>query len=168
MNLPLDPQDLLAEAIASTSGCSIDVARREALPLTEWLDDHGAHLVYDVKLPTSAPKGDPKTAAASIENLNDRQWAVWWVLSYYGPLTDEVAVERYDAFTGMNLRTVAYCNPDISPRLLPPQSAASIRSRRAELVRAGHVYDTGEKRATSNGGQARVWAARSEAGIAAA
>lgn len=149
---PLIPEDLLPLAIAETSGCSIDVARAEALPLLEYLSDNGARISYDLALPKSAPAGDPTTAAAEISDLNDRQWAVWWLLDYHGPQTDEKLTEHYQRLTEGGA-------VPFRGHILPPQTPQSIRSRRAELVRAGHVQATGERRPTSNGGTAAVWRA---------
>jgi hypothetical protein len=106
-----------------------------------------------LSLPTSVPSGEPKSAAKEIDNLSDRQWAVWWLLSFYRRLTDEELVERYGLHSGARAANKGGC------RILPPQTPQSIRSRRAELVRAGHVVKTAERRPTSNGGTAAVWAA---------
>lgn len=127
----------------------VDQAQRLLEGLTElgWLPPAPM-----VSLPESVPAGEPATAASEIENLTDRQWAVWFVLSHFGPQADEELVDRYAAGVFGS-----------AGNILPPQTPQSIRSRRAELVRAGHVAKTGERRPTSNGGTAAVWVARTDA-----
>lgn len=141
MDRSLDPNDLVSPDILAH------------------LREHGAHIVYDVAPPSSVPAGEPATASSEIGNLTDRQWAVWWLLSHRGPLTDEGLVEAYERLSGSTI--APFSNPTAG-RILPPQTPQSIRSRRAELVRAGHVTKTSERRPTSNGGTAAVWVARSD------
>lgn len=122
---------------------SPDVA--EAQRLISELGRLGWHVAADVSLPTSAPKGDPKTAAEQIEDLERRHHDVWWELHAYGKQSAE---EIHGA-----LRTHGN-----------PQSEASVRSRLVELERAGHVRRVeGMKRRTRNGGWGQVWAARRSA-----
>lgn len=148
--------EALTDAIAQTSGCLRFAAEAEATPILETLSDLGFHLVADVSLPNSAPRGD--RAAEKIDDLSERQWAVWFVISHFGPLTDEEADARYQAGVFGSEGNV-----------LPPQTPQSIRSRRKELERAGHVAATGEKRQTKAGGWGQVWVtAESGRGVEAA
>src|SRR5690606_24038951 len=71
MNRPLDPTDLIAQGIAETSGCSIEVARTEALPLLAYLEDHGARISYDLALPERAPAGKRETSRKAAESQGD-------------------------------------------------------------------------------------------------
>lgn len=161
MTRPETPVEALAAALhsdrnshASGSVCDSDCATwvmdmREAEGLVDALAEVGWHLSADMALPSSVPAGDPRTAPSSIDDLSDRQWGCWWVLGLYcdGLTSDELA-ERYE----LNRQTFN----------LAPQSAASIRSRLAELARAGHVLKTQERRRTPNGGSAVVWRAVDE------
>jgi hypothetical protein len=123
-----------------------DVA--EAQRLLDALGAIGWHIAKDIALPSEAPAGRRETsrkAAESIRDLSDRQWAVWWSLGSRGPLTDEELIERY-----------GWMREQFN---LPPQTPQSIRTRRAELVRAGHVVDSGERRPTKSNRMATVWRA---------
>lgn len=108
--------------------------------------------VDELELFPSAPARwtDPKTshdAAASItrEQIRRSQIAVLDVLRL-APATDEALVARY----------VGLCrDPDLD---LPRQSPSGIRTRRNELVRAGLVYDTGNRDRLRSGRFAIVWA----------
>lgn len=90
---------------------------------------------------------DPETshnAAASIENVTDRQRAVHEALSEYGPITHEELVAKY-----VETRAV---------HVWPEQTPSSIRSRCAELVKLDLVRHDGYGR-TVNGGKSRTWRA---------
>lgn len=124
----------------------------------------GWHLSPDLSLPTSAPSRGPRisdVAAASVDDLEDRHFAVHALLAIDGQgMTDEELVERYCA--------IADGNGEYLPLFQhPKQTPQSIRTRRAELVRAGHVVDTGQTRPTKSGRQAVVWAAVGSAEVAA-
>lgn len=92
--------------------------------------------------------GDPDTSHAAARSvrpfLTARREAVLLVLSGAGPMTDEELHAEY-AFA-------------VALDVVPPQSASGLRTRRSELVDAGMVVDTGERRATASGRQAVVWA----------
>ena len=93
----------------------------------------------------AARRTDPETsheAAESIRDLTERQWAVLASLDSHGEMADHVLVEYY----GFRVPGVV------------EQSPQSIRSRRAELVKAGLVEHTGEYVKTYSGRRARVWA----------
>lgn len=131
-------------------GCSDGLKRLDmgqAVKFEELLSSQGWMLVPKVSVPRSVPKGDPADNWQTIDDVSDRAYAVWWLLSFRGPLTDNELVERYD--------------PDLH-HWMPKQGDSSIRSRRAELVRAGLVEWTGEKRPTGNGGSGKVWRALGE------
>ena len=94
---------------------------------------------------------DPSTshaAAASIteDTLRESHTAVLGFLREYGPLTDVDLVIGYTDAVGLGM--------------YPRQSQSGIRSRRAELVAAGLVEDTGERTRLASGRQAIVWAAK--------
>lgn len=94
---------------------------------------------------------DPATshrAAQSITDkaLSDARRSVLDLLELIGPATDTAMLEGYD------LRRVAY--------LWPHQSPSGLRSRRAELVLGGLVYDTGRRTILISGRQSIVWAVR--------
>lgn len=93
-----------------------------------------------------ARNSDPQTswdAAASVDQVREKQTAVLRVLTQHGPLTHEELVSTYyDAQLG-----------------LPMQSPSGIRTRCNELVKMGLVEWTGEKRVMTTGRKARVWRA---------
>jgi len=93
-----------------------------------------------------ARRTDPETsheAAASVENLRASQHAVWALLREIGPSTDEELAEAVRQ----------------SPRFLI--SPSGLRTRRHELVDAGLVHDTGQRKILATGRRAVVWAATS-------
>lgn len=136
---PTTPLDALTAAIDSLPSLWSEPAQ-----ILEALGEQGWHLSPDLSLPRSVPKGDPATAAAEIDDVTQRQWCAWNTLCTLGPLTSDELAERYD---------------ELLTNRVTPQSAASIRSRLAELERAGHVRRIDERRRTRNGGLARVWVA---------
>lgn len=76
-------------------------------------------------------------------DLSAEQAAVQDFLKGYGPCTDDEMVEVY---------------PKVYNHV--PQSASSLRARRAELVTRGLVEWTGLKVRTPSGGLVRTWRAR--------
>jgi RecJ-like exonuclease len=90
-----------------------------------------------------ARRSDPETsreAAASItaERLRNSQQIILNTLRRYGPMTDE----------------------DIYRRTATTMSPSGARTRRAELVARGLVYDTGKRETLASGRKAVVWGAR--------
>ena len=100
-----------------------------------------------------ARRTDPDTSKTAASSGHDRptltasRSAVLSALRAAGPSTDEAVVAFYRREAGRE------------GSLLPRQSESGIRSRRAELVDAGLVVDTGEKRATVSGRPSTVWRA---------
>lgn len=91
---------------------------------------------------------DPWTswaAARSITDLRPRLAAILHCFDAWGPMTDERLVYRYTTLVGR-------------PGGYPSQTPASIRSRRCELQRLGHVVETGEVGRTQTGGKSLVHA----------
>lgn len=90
-----------------------------------------------------ARRTDPDTswaAARSIpeDQLRESQRVILTILRLNGPLTDEQIAERLDDF-----------QHTISP--------SGARTRRAELVAAGYVRDSGKRTRMSSGRMAIVW-----------
>lgn len=103
--------------------------------------------------PARARTTDPGTshaAAASIteDTLRANQAAVLDFLRASGPMTDATLVEAYNGTAWSDGTT------------LPRQSQSGLRTRRAELVTAGLVTDTGEREFLASGRKAIVWAAK--------
>lgn len=121
MNRPLDPRDLIALALADTSGCSLDVARREAEPLLAFLEDHGAHIAYGVSLPTEVKRG--REGRLDLTDFTEAVLALFLT----GPL---------DTFS---LNTVYADRSSGLPGLYPKRSWDTPRKRLSELERAGFV-----------------------------
>jgi hypothetical protein len=159
---PLDPADTLAWALHHNRCCQLGAAFDfgEADDLRALMAELGAHLAYETSLPTEAPRGVKTSdeAASNLEDLADRHWAVHWVHGLHPQgLTDPELVEQYEsARETFNL---------------PRQSASSLRSRRHELVVAGHLEPL-----MSDGKQVRrpiagrsstagVWVARGSSGV---
>lgn len=89
---------------------------------------------------------DPITshqAAASVREITKTHERVLEVLERYGPATDE-EIERYY----FNLAEL-FDWPKASP--------SGLRSRRAELVTLGKVFDTGQRGKTASGRQTAIW-----------
>lgn len=88
-----------------------------------------------------ARRTDPTTsheAAESVQNLTETQKFILKAL--VRPRTDVELVEAYRAF-----------------KLAPRASESGIRSRRAELVQAGVVVDSGDRTKLPSGRMATVW-----------
>lgn len=84
---------------------------------------------------------DPETsreAAESVTNMTLYRMNVLVLLDQQGPMTDEELVTAFEA-----------------AKL--PHSPSGVRTRRAELVRTGHVRWTGEWAPMSTGRRARTW-----------
>lgn len=99
-----------------------------------------------VRMKAVARNSDPITshqAAASVKDINKTHERVLEVLERYGPATDE-EIERYY----FNLAQL-FDWPSASP--------SGLRSRRAELVALGKVYDTGERGKTASGRATAIW-----------
>jgi hypothetical protein len=147
---PLIPEDLLPLAIAETSGCSIDVARAEALPLLEYLSDNGAFITYGVALADRAVAGKRSTsrkAAESIADLGGGMKAVYDLIAANGShgLTDDELAQQYDGFAAAN----GY----------PPLAPDSPRKRRMQLADARLLVDSGTTRPSRYGREQIVWVA---------
>lgn len=85
---------------------------------------------------------DPHTsheAAAQVDNLTATKQAILKALNH--PRTDVDLISAYQSLYGA-----------------PRASESGIRSRRAELVAAGLVQDTGERIKLASGRRAIVWA----------
>lgn len=101
-----------------------------------------------VRVAALARETDPDTsrqAAASIsqDSMRETQRMVLAILERYGPSCDE------DIAT--------YAAQLTEHEGWPRQSPSGLRSRRAELVAAGLVRDSGERTRTSTGRQTIVW-----------
>lgn len=97
-----------------------------------------------------ARRTDPETsheAAASVTGVTRKQAAVWGVILLYGPITDEAIAGRYASWHAKD------------PTQCPPQSPSGLRTRRAELVAAGLVQDSGLRRTLSSGRRGIAWQA---------
>lgn len=99
-----------------------------------------------VRMKAVARTSDPITshqAAASVRDITKTHERVVEVLERYGPATDE-EIERYY----FNLAQLFEW---------PSASPSGLRSRRAELVAMGLVYDTGERGKTASGRATAIW-----------
>lgn len=115
-----------------------------------FLKDHGWVVQRAEPLPNMAPARGPITshaAAASIDDLSDRHYAICFALDILGSATDEELANSFE-----NTRVQYHLEAG-------PQSDSSIRTRRKELARSGHVQWTGEYRPTKSGRKAMVWEA---------
>ena len=101
------------------------------------------------ELPSHAPSRGPRTsdeAAESIADMSTRHYHTWCAFTEIGPATDEELAAAY---------------PGLAEKWgYTPQSPSSLRTRRAELVRAGHIEATTLLRPTRSGRNARVWQAK--------
>jgi hypothetical protein len=108
-----------------------------------WCDQHRPEVIYTNTTPR-ARNTDPTTshqaaASVAIDTLTRTQALILEALRAHGPLTDEQLCHR------------------IAEVERKPVSVSGIRTRRSELVTAGRVVDTGERRQTTTGRQAIVW-----------
>lgn len=91
---------------------------------------------------------DPTTSKAAADSVavtdaTATQLAILAILDTYGASTDEQIAEAYDVLT--------------SRRQAPRVSPSGLRTRRAELVTAGLVVDSGVKGTTRAGRSCIVW-----------
>lgn len=146
-------RDVMAAAIhRACPGTAPWAAVAEAEAILDELARYGWRLtdVADRSEQARARRTDPdtsRTAADSIDDLNARQSAVLFALYELGPGTDAELVARYPGLV------------ERFPDVYPHQSPQSIRSRRAELVAADHVIDTGERGLSDYGRPAVIWSA---------
>lgn len=87
---------------------------------------------------------DPQTshdAAKSVRNLSEAKQVI--LSQLYTPKTDEELLEDYNLL--MNLQGGNWISP------------SGLRSRRSELVSAGLVADSGERKRLKSGRNAIVW-----------
>lgn len=145
-------RDVLAAAIRRASGTAERTALVEADAILDELARFGWRLT-DVALPQEAKartgaRTTSRLAAETIDDMSARHAGVLQCLWEIGPATDGEIVARYQGL-------VERFGPDI----YPPQSPASIRSRRAELVAAGHVRATGEQDLSEHGRPCNIWQA---------
>lgn len=94
---------------------------------------------------------DPSTshqAAGSVENITATQTAILKLLSGF-PMTDEELIHHYNQQIRMGA----------DARDFPRASESGIRSRRAELVKLGYVFDSGHRTKISSGRNAIIWKA---------
>lgn len=92
---------------------------------------------------------DPITsheAAASVRNITETHNRILGMLKNHGPMTDEDLFEMW-SFKARVLDEWGSISP------------SGLRSRRAELVDAGFVEDSGEKGKTRSGRSCIVWKA---------
>lgn len=97
---------------------------------------------HQLALTPRARNTDPETshqAATSVADLRHTQRIVYTLLSIEGPQTDEELLLLW--------------NDRIAERISP----SGLRTRRNELVDAGLVRDTGERRPIQSGRNAIVW-----------
>lgn len=135
----------------TTDGRDVLTRLRNRAPLSEGAEQttRSPHRLADAS--ASSPRAharptDPQTsqaAARSVRALRDSQNAVLKLLRELGPMDDVLLIERYQEAVLEGLR--------------PNQSPSGIRSRRAELVEAGEVRDSGRKVRTEGGRNAIVW-----------
>lgn len=93
----------------------------------------------------NARRTDPETswwAAKSVANLRPTQLMILRLLSYQAG-TDEQIAEGYQLL--------------VDNDLVPPVSPSGLRSRRAELVDLGYVFDSGLRATLTTGRKAIVW-----------
>jgi hypothetical protein len=142
---------ILEDALTADGLTGRWAAQAEAMDLVAKLHQLGAHICTESHDPlpvtARARHGDPHTsklAALTVDNMNDRQMAVLTVAEMFGePFTYDDLIWRYDC------RRVDGRFPlHVQARLgrgyeLPAQEPSSIRSRCAELRRAGFIVQDG-------------------------
>lgn len=104
-----------------------------------------------------ARRHDPQTsrdAAASVVNLGRTQDAILFLLSEYGPQTDEKIA---DMFYTRNCWSIPRDQNLFSVMVSP----SGLRSRRAELVRMGKIETCGIGK-TASGRNCHIWRAVAE------
>lgn len=117
-----------------------------SLSLFDIEQEHRTDPNEPVRFKAVARNTDPITshkAAASVRDISKTHERILEVLDRYGPATDEDIQRYYD-----NLAQLFEW---------PPASPSGLRSRRAELVAMGKVYDTGERWKTASGRATAVW-----------
>lgn len=104
--------------------------------------------IIELRAVAGARATDPETSRLAAQSLRpdrmrETQRVIVEILHRFGPACDEdIAV---------------YANQLASLDEAPKQSPSGLRSRRAELVAAGIVRDSGERTKTSSGRQTIVW-----------
>lgn len=83
------------------------------------------------------------TAAASVRDISKTHERIIEVLDRYGPATDEEIFNYY-----FNLAELFEW---------PKASPSGLRSRRAELVTLGTIFDTGKRGTTASGRATTIW-----------
>lgn len=89
---------------------------------------------------------DPETsheAAQSVSDISETKMVIRALLFY--PMTDQQLIRAYQEA--------------VSNKIAPEASESGIRSRRAELVDAGLVIDTGNYGTTPSGRRSKIWRA---------
>jgi hypothetical protein len=147
----LNPEErTLAEALTLDGLTGPWAAAAEAMDIVAKLHQLGAHICFerhDLPDKARARHGDPDTshhAALTVDNMNDRQMAVLTVAEMFGePFTYDDLIWRYDCRRvdgRFPLHVQARLGRDYE---LPAQEPSSIRSRCAELRRAGFIVQDG-------------------------
>jgi hypothetical protein len=141
---------ILADALTADGLTGPWAAAAEAMDIVGRLHQLGAHICtesHDLPDQARARHGDPDTshhAALTIDNMNDRQMAVLTVAEMFGePFTYDDLIWRYDCRRvdgRFPLHVQARLGRDYE---LPAQEPSSIRSRCAELRRAGFIVQDG-------------------------
>ena len=108
-----------------------------------WCDEYRPKVVYTNTTPR-ARNSDPTTshdAAATVtaDTVTSTQHRILEALRAGGPMTDE---------------HLCMALADVERQ---PVSVSGVRTRRSELVAAGHVVDTGRRQPTRTGRTAIVW-----------
>lgn len=150
--MSLQAQVLTAAIRQIHPGTSEWVARTEADDILDALAAVGWRLTDTAEITdrARARRSDPDTsrmAADSIDDLSERHAGVLFCLYEIGEATDGEIARRYPGLV------------ERFPEVYVPQTEQSLRSRRAELVAAGHVVDTGRRGVSEHGRPCAIWAA---------